>query len=379
MTAPRDHERPAADSPHLPPQRTVAKDLARSGMDLAGRGPTGFAIETLSDEEFERLLELDRVRETRMNRLILNRLEEGKDYGKVPGVDKPFPWEGAADKVAKFLRLVPQLTSDPVVSGDGDCLTATVTVGIWDVSGRLVTTTSRACSTRERRFQKKTSGKWKYDDPRECANECIAMALKRAKVAGILSAAGVKQIFANPDQLVDDEEFAEKERTRPLAADELKALTAEASAAGIKTKKEWAAVLDAVMGAEDRAITVADAVQIREVLAQPHRVAELRAAAAGAAAAPTASPTASPPASPGGTDRPPSDGQIKLYRQLLRASVFTDAERETAEAALATGQLTFSTIGARIDEAIETTRTRSAAQRAATAPAAAPDAEDPAA
>jgi len=248
----------------------LMKEREARAMALAGR-ESGFAIETLSDEEFTDLLARDKRREMRVKEIILNRLEEGIDYGTVPGIPKAFPWEGAADQLLKLFRWTCQPIKDPTLHFDGEVLTASVTVGVVDLAGRLIHSVTRACSTRERRFQNQKSKKWKFDDPRETANECIAMAFKRAKIAATCSASGAKRYFVNPDQLVDDEEAAEAERTRPLSEQERKALVEKAKAAGVQTRETWAALLkEAIPGYDgQRAITVAEAATVETKLKSP--------------------------------------------------------------------------------------------------------------
>jgi hypothetical protein len=180
----------------------------------------GWDIALLDDDEFERELALNKVRVERVERIIKNDCIENIDYGKVPGVDKPFAWEGAADKIARRLRWSALLDGPPSIQQVGEALTVTVTCVIRDSAGHDLLAMSRSCSTFEKRFRKKSGG-WKFVKPEEAINELVAMAFKRARVAGVLSAAGVKHLFANPDQLREDEEVAKE------AAEDAKPLTLE--------------------------------------------------------------------------------------------------------------------------------------------------------
>lgn len=169
----------------------------------------GWDIALLDDDEFERELALNKIRVERVERIIKNDCLENIDYGKVPGVEKPFAWEGAADKIARRLRWSALLDGSPAIQTVGEALVVTVTCVIRDSAGHDLLAMSRSCSTFEKRFRKKSGG-WKFVKPEEAINELVAMAFKRARVAGVLSAAGVKHLFANPDQLKEDDEAAQE-------------------------------------------------------------------------------------------------------------------------------------------------------------------------
>lgn len=177
----------------------------------------GWDIALLDDTEFEHELQLNKVRIERVERIIKNDCLPGIDYGKVPGVDKPFAWEGAADKIARRLRWSALIAGAPAIQPVGEALSVTVTCVIRDNAGHDLLAMTRSCSTFEKRFRKKSGG-WKFVKPEEAINELVAMAFKRARVAGVLSAAGVKHLFANPDQLKEDEEVASEsvEDQKPL-------------------------------------------------------------------------------------------------------------------------------------------------------------------
>lgn len=244
------------------------RELDRS---LGGTG-SAWAVETLSDEQFKLMLELDKKKQERVREIVLNRLqegswEEGADFGTVPGISKPFCWESGADKIANLFRWSPRPVGDTAFTYDGEVLTASVRVTVFDLSGRELASATRACSTREKRFKNQKSGKWKFDDPRECVNETATMAQKRAKVAAVLSAAGAKKYFSNPDQLRDDADVVEEVEPTPWTDEEKDACYLAAAKAGIKTPDEFKVFVKEILG---RAFvgTVGDVQVLLEALAK---------------------------------------------------------------------------------------------------------------
>lgn len=191
-----------------------------------------FDIAALSDEEFEAGLALERTRQDRIKQIIKNDLIEGIDFGAVPGVSKPFAWEGTADKILKRFRWTAQPVGEPSVQHVEGGMLVSVTAGIFDNMGRLIHSVPRSCSTFEKRFKLRSPQKgklFKFDDPRECLNECLGMAFKRGKLAATLSAAGAKGYFTNPEQL-DEPETAE-----PWTPEQKQEFYKAALKAGIKT------------------------------------------------------------------------------------------------------------------------------------------------
>jgi len=207
----------------------------------------GWALERLTDDEFTRLLQLDQVREERIKKIIANRLQEGVHYGKVTGIDRPFAWEPAADEIGKLFRLSFVLSSDPLIYRDGEYVEATVAGFVRDLSGRPLATAVRSCCTAERRFRKGGEGKPKFKDARECVNEVVSMATKRAKVAAMLAAAGAKPFFASPE-LLEAEEAEVISSITPWTEDEKTKVYRAVKDIGIKTAGEFAKFATEVLG-----------------------------------------------------------------------------------------------------------------------------------
>lgn len=227
----------------------MLRDREARAMDLLARG-SGNEIEDLTDDQFQMLLERRQRRVARLKMLVTSTFVEGRHFGKFPGVDKPFCWEPGADEIGIHTGWSARLMSPPTVAFDGEVMTTTAEVGIIDGAGRVLVVVPRSCSTREKRFRKK-SGAWKFEDPRECANELQAMAFKRGKVAGMVSAAGLKDYFANPDQVLDDEEAVEKAEAERLQA-ELGAMATRLvdllKSRGVRSKGQYADFVSRALG-----------------------------------------------------------------------------------------------------------------------------------
>jgi len=210
----------------------LALDRQREAASVALLERPAFDIAAMSDAQFEEALALHKKRQERVQKVLLNLLERGLDYGTVPGVEGDFPWEGAADKVARFLRWNVKLMNDRSVEITNDALLVTLELGIFDQQGQLLATCLRGCSSKEKRFRKRNGG-WRFDDHREVLNECVSMAAKRAKVAGVLSAAGIKGVFKSLEARDASDEGAE-----PWTKEEQRWVKEAAKKAGMKTRDE---------------------------------------------------------------------------------------------------------------------------------------------
>lgn len=223
-----------------------ALEKHREGVTIALQNRPGFDIADLSDEEFDAGLAREKLRQSRIRRIIMNDLVAGEDYGTVPGISKPFAWEGSADKLLTRLRWTCQPMGDPALTITDDYVMASVTVGVYDSMGRLLFSVPRSCSTMERRFKNQKTKKWKFDDAREAVNEVVSMAFKRGKIACTLSAAAAKGYFANPEQLQEDDATPD-----PWTSEQKQAFYLAAVAAGIKTKGALEAFLQATLGRDE--------------------------------------------------------------------------------------------------------------------------------
>ncbi len=225
----------------------MLREREARAMAALARG-SNTEIEDLSDEEFQDLVARRGRRVARLKQLVTSTFVEGRHFGTVPGVEKPFCFEPGADEICLHTGWSVRLMAPPTSDFDGEVLSVTAEVGVHDLSGRLLIVVPRTCSTRERRFRKKNKT-WKFEDPRECANECQAMAFKRGKVAGVLSAAGLKDHFANPDQTAeDDDKLSGAGHGTPWTDADKSRLYALAPKAGLATKDAWEAFVLATLG-----------------------------------------------------------------------------------------------------------------------------------
>lgn len=243
----------------------------RGGRALAGaehsrralqiREEGGFALERLSDAEFDDLLAMDKKREDRTKQLIMSRLELDKDYGipkdkegrPVRSFKKPFCYKSGAEKIRKLLRWTAVHIREPMIEASSEWVSATVFIGIQDVGGRIIATATANCNTLEKRFRtaaKRNEGGQQseartYVDPREEVHNCVTLAFKRGANAATVDAAGATNYFANPEELASEEEEAELGSTaaasgqQPISDEQSAELTALFKAKGFKS---WAAV-----------------------------------------------------------------------------------------------------------------------------------------
>lgn len=200
-----------------------------------------FDIADLTEQQFQDLLKREQLRLTRLRQIIKNDLVAGKDYGILPGTDKPSGWEGAADKINMRMRWTPRPLGEPHIIRTGDRLMVTMTVGVFNNMDQLVGSATRSCSTKEKRFRRKGLDKWKFEDPDETLNECVAMTFKRGKLAATFSAAGIKGDFAE-EEVEDEGEVSE-----PWSDDERKGWAVTAMKAGIP-KEGLTAFVGQVLG-----------------------------------------------------------------------------------------------------------------------------------
>ena len=253
----------------------------RASMAIARRREEGnlevlatreaFALERLSDDEFKHALELAKTKQRRVKQVVMNLLEEDVHYGKVPGIPKPFAWQGAGDEIRRIYRWAARPSGPAHVEQSQEYVSAIVTVGVFDNVGNLLLERSASCNTREKRFKNQKSGAWSYVDAREKLHECITMAEKRATLKCTLAAAGATTYFANPDGL-------DAEDTPPWTPEEKSAFQKAAAKAGIKSGAQLQTFVITTLGAE-RPVLQSDIPRLYEGLAnlkndQHHPVAD---------------------------------------------------------------------------------------------------------
>lgn len=164
-------------------------------------------IENISRQQVKQ--ELAKIREFQL--AILEELEEGKDYGIIPGCDKKTLLKPGAEKVLNLIKLLIGVTNKNVILDQIEdynkgffaykiqCVLSKDGVYLSDGIG--------SCNTKEKKYQQT----WEYDDTKSgknkfkkgdlkqdafsVANTVLKMAKKRAQVDAALSFANLSQLF----------------------------------------------------------------------------------------------------------------------------------------------------------------------------------------
>ena len=206
-TAVRTIDSPAPGSPE--------DDRERAAVSLAIRENHVFDVAELSEEEFARGLATIRRRQERMQQILDTVLIEGVHYGNPStkgggkAFEKPMLLLPGAEELAKFFRLTCRHTVDPIIQATSDYTSVIVSLGCYDVGGKLVAVRSGSCNSLEKRFKKRSGNGWTFVDAREVVHQCLAMAEKRAQTLVIRAATGATAFFC-----------AEEEMDKALAEDE---------------------------------------------------------------------------------------------------------------------------------------------------------------
>jgi len=182
------------------------------------------------------------ARGVKIRQVMANVLEEGKDYGRIPGTDKPTLYKPGAEKLCLTFSLAPvQPTVDDLSTPDA--VRYRVAVPIEAPDGRVLAVGIGECSTDEEKYRWRRpvcdeeydetpaelrrlkwfrgkggdfyQGKQLRTSPADLANTVLKMAHKRALIAATLLATGASSVF-NQD-LAD---FAEELRDNVLEDDE---------------------------------------------------------------------------------------------------------------------------------------------------------------
>ena len=203
---------------------SAAGDREREAVSLAIRDDQVFDVATLSEEQFEHGLQQLKRRQQRMQQILDTVLVEGVHYGNptIKGTtkkafEKPMLLQAGAEELAKFFRLTCRHAEPPIIAATRDYCTVTVSLGCFDIGGRLITVRSASCNSLEKRF-KRGSGGWTYTDAREVVHQCLTMAEKRAQTLVVRAATGATGFFAAEEEM--ERALAEDEVQRPLSLQE---------------------------------------------------------------------------------------------------------------------------------------------------------------
>jgi len=174
--------------------------------------------------------------------LMANVLEDGKDYGRIPGTDKPTLYKPGAEKLCVAFQLAAEAPSTEDLSTD-DQIRYRLAVPIVAPHGRLLAVGVGEASTAEEKYRWRKpvcdeewdetllhlrrekwfkgkggsayKGKQVRTSPADLANTALKMAHKRALIHGVLLATGASSVFNQ-----DLEDFTQELRESVLDADD---------------------------------------------------------------------------------------------------------------------------------------------------------------
>jgi len=200
------------------------------------------------------------ARGVKIRQVMANVLEEGKDYGRIPGTDKPTLYKPGAEKLCLTFSLAPVLPNVEDLSTT-DAVRYRVAVPIEAPDGRVLAVGIGECSTDEEKYRWRRpvcdeefdetpaelrrlkwfrgkggdayQGKQLRTSPADLANTVLKMAHKRALIAATLLATGASSVF-NQDLADFAEELRDNviEDEEPAAPPKRVQRTSERSASG---------------------------------------------------------------------------------------------------------------------------------------------------
>lgn len=193
-------------------------------MELAENGKI---IEVKSQEvlpaDFEDRIEKIKIQNKGLMKIMSELLEEGVDYGRIPGVKKLVLYLSGAQQLGLIFNFAPEFvimdsvtdfSKDPVyVSYEVKCLLSNRESGMFMGEG------VGSCNSYERKYRY-YKDKIEYQDPLDRQNTYLKMAKKRAYVDAILNVTGASRLFTQDEDLIDpyvdiDTETPVKEKAKP--------------------------------------------------------------------------------------------------------------------------------------------------------------------
>lgn len=176
-----------------------------------------FSLAEMSDEQFNRNVDLLRKAQDRLLKIMHDVMREGVDYGNVPGVDKPVLAQPGAETLCNLFNLKAELL--PVfLPGDGETAPAVR----WDVAcnihagsleGPIVGTGHGTCNSWE--------AKYRYRNAERICPKCGKPAIIKGKAeygGGWLCFAkkgGCGAKFADGDQAIEGQHLGQTENPDP--------------------------------------------------------------------------------------------------------------------------------------------------------------------
>lgn len=176
---------------------------------------------------------------------------ENKDYGLIPGTEKPTLFKSGAEKLCVLFRLAPSFETTEY--WDGQHLTVKSKCVLTHInSGKVVGSGDAICSTKEKKYAKRKQN-GKYIDNNELPdlyNTIIKMADKRALIAGVLVVTAASSEFTQDrgdDEKPDDHPDDAPKGKEPMKEIEGKSEVKEApQSKALTDSKVWVGVLSEV-------------------------------------------------------------------------------------------------------------------------------------
>jgi hypothetical protein len=145
-------------------------------------------------------LEVVKVQFKRLQEFIASQMQEGRDYGKIPGCPKFSLWKSGAEKLLNLHGLACRLKSTPETIVDFKaglfhyCYSAEV---FNPRTGAVIAVSEGSCNSKEKKYAVDRNGNPR--DPWDQVNVFCKMAQKRAMVGATLMACRASDIFT-PDE-----------------------------------------------------------------------------------------------------------------------------------------------------------------------------------
>lgn len=278
-----------------------------ASMDLA----------SLTEQEFEKGLERIELSKRRMKRLLDTVLVKDAHYGNPKqAFKKDILFLAGAEELQKGFRYTIGYFPDKpdAIDSTEDFVQVTVHRCIYDISGRLIDSTSASCSSKEKRFKRQDGGGFTYTDAREVLNDIWAMAEKRAKVRLVRSALGITAFLATEEEMEKDLKDEKDAPVTPMTDQERKEVYAAAQSKGLG-KKALARLVEETLGRNK--VGTGDDVKkvIAAIAAVPAKAEAKNDPAAPADAAATNAPAAAKPDAAAATPATAEETEEEIRRQ----------------------------------------------------------------
>ena len=183
----------------------------------------GKIIEVKSQEvlpaDFEDRIEKIKIQNKGLMKIMSELLEEGVDYGRIPGVKKLVLYLSGAQQLGLIFNFAPEFvimdsvtdfSKDPVyVSYEVKCLLSNRETGIFMGEG------VGSCNSYERKYRY-YKDKIENKDLLDKQNTYLKMAKKRAYVDAILNVTGASRLFTQDEDLIDPNVDIDTETPAPV-------------------------------------------------------------------------------------------------------------------------------------------------------------------